>query len=117
MGFLIGHLDGTANSLGVYGGNELNTAANTNNAKIMVHGRQVMSYSSLIGRTLNDNVYDDANANFDRKYFDFDKIIRANIAGGVSGEHTPFLIRVVIYQLIIHPSLIMLLFKLPTIMA
>jgi len=85
VGFLIGHLDGTANSLGVYGGNELNTAANTNNAKIMVHGRQVMSYSSLIGRTLNDNVYDDANANFDRKYFDFDKIIRANIAGGVSG--------------------------------
>ncbi len=72
VGFFIGHLDGTVDHLGLYGGNASDANAN---AKLIVQGRPVSSFSSLIGRSLNDNVYDDANASYASRDFDFDYII------------------------------------------
>lgn len=77
VGFFIGHLDGEAFFLGLYGGTSSST---TNNGKLIVQGRPVSSFSSLIGRTVNDNVKDDANASFASQNFDFDYII----------DHTPY---------------------------
>ncbi|MFA7701090.1 MAG: hypothetical protein WCX85_04415 [Bacilli bacterium] len=72
VGFFIGHLDGEAYFLGLYGGTSSST---TSNAKLIVQGRPVSSFSSLIGRTLNDNLKDDANGTFASRDFDFDYII------------------------------------------
>lgn len=77
VGFFAGHLDGEALYLGLYGGTS--SSASTN-GKLIVQGRPVSSFSSLIGRTLNDNIKDDANASFASQDFDFDYII----------DHTPY---------------------------
>ncbi|HKM10979.1 MAG TPA: hypothetical protein VJZ05_01270 [Bacilli bacterium] len=73
VGFFIGHLDGEARNLGLYGGSD---NALANNAKLYVSGRQVQSYTTLIGRSVNDNVNDDANGEFTRRFFDYDALIR-----------------------------------------
>lgn len=67
VGFFIGHLDGGASYLGLYGGTSF---VNTECAQIIVNGRSVRSYSSLIGRSRNDNPLDDTAAN--RYYKDLD---------------------------------------------
>lgn len=72
VGFFIGHSDGDAEHLGLYGGTSSSQAAN---AKLIVEGRQVSSFLTLIGRSVNDNVRDDANATFAHRYFDFNEII------------------------------------------
>lgn len=68
VGFFIGHLDGEAKYLGMHGGTA-NTAAN--NGRIIVSGRTVRSYGSLVGRTLNDNVHDAGNAKYHRININF----------------------------------------------
>ncbi len=73
VGFFIGHLDGEALNLGLYGGTN-NTLAD--NAKLYISGRKVSSFSTLIGRSVNDNANDDANAKFINRAFEFDTIIR-----------------------------------------
>lgn len=73
VGFFIGHLDGEALNLGLYGGTD---ATLTNNAKLFVSGRKVSSFTTLIGRSVNDNANDDANAKFINRTFEFDDIIR-----------------------------------------
>ncbi|MDD4006070.1 MAG: hypothetical protein PHD98_02765 [Bacilli bacterium] len=72
VGFFIGHLDGEAAFLGLYGGT---SNSSTTNAKLIIQGRPVSSFSSLIGRTVNDNIKDDANGTFASRDFDFDYII------------------------------------------
>jgi len=71
VGFFIGHLDGSATYLGLDGGN----VPGTSNGKIIVSGRNVMSYSSLIGRARIDNPMDDSASNYNQKLFDFNKLI------------------------------------------
>jgi len=73
VGFFIGHLDGEATNLGLYGGVDATVA---NNAKLYIRGRKVSSYTTLIGRSVNDNSNDDANAKFVSRAFEFDDIIR-----------------------------------------
>jgi len=77
VGFFIGHLDGEAFFLGLYGGTSSST---TTNSKLIIQGRTVSSFSTLIGRTVNDNLKDDANGTFASRDFDFDYII----------DHTPY---------------------------
>ena len=74
VGFFIGHLDGEAFFLGLYGGTSSSTETNSN-SKLIVQGRPVSSFSTLIGRTVNDNLKDDANGTFASRDFDFDYII------------------------------------------
>ncbi len=72
VGFFIGHLDGETRHLGLYGGTSKSA---TNNAKLIVEGRPVSSFTTLIGRSVNDNVKDDSNATFAQRYFNFPEII------------------------------------------
>ncbi|MFA5422091.1 MAG: hypothetical protein WC344_04895 [Bacilli bacterium] len=76
VGFFVGHLDGEAFFLGLYGGTGSST---TTNAKLIVQGRLVSSFAALVGRSVNDNLKDDANGTFASRDFDFDYII----------DHTP----------------------------
>ena len=78
VGFFIGHLDGDARNLGLNGGTAGDTTTVKDNGKIFVNGRVARSYTTLIGRSLNDNSNDDANAKFIKRYFDFDTIIAKN---------------------------------------
>jgi len=71
VGFFIGHLDGNATYLGLDGGN----APGTSNGRINVSGRNVMSYSALIGRARVDNPLDDSASNYNLKLFDFNRLI------------------------------------------
>ena len=68
VGFFIGHLDGAASYLGMYGGNSAST--NTNGI-INVDGRPVKSSSCLIGRSREDNPLDNTAKNKYNKVFDF----------------------------------------------
>ncbi len=73
VGFFVGHLDGEVLNLGLYGGTSSDVALN---AKLYISGRMVRSYSTLIGRTVNDAINDDANAKFVNRVLDFDTVIR-----------------------------------------
>ena len=91
VGFFAGHLDGEAFFLGLYGGT---SNSDTTNAKLIIQGRPVSSFSSLIGRTVNDNLKDDANGTFASRDFDFDYII----------NHTPYPSDPSIFTLPANPS-------------
>lgn len=67
VGFFIGHLDGTASHLGLYG---TTSNSNTNNGKIEIEGRAARSYTTLIGRNFMDNLKDDANGNLRSEFVD-----------------------------------------------
>ena len=68
VGFFIGHLDGAASYLGMYGGN---SASIDTNGIINVDGRPVKSSSCLIGRSREDNPLDNTAKNKYNKVFDF----------------------------------------------
>lgn len=68
VGFFIGHLDGAASYLGMYGGN---SASIDTNGIINVNGRPVKSSSCLIGRSREDNPLDNTAKNKYNKVFDF----------------------------------------------
>ncbi|HZJ89262.1 MAG TPA: hypothetical protein VFD05_01080 [Bacilli bacterium] len=68
VGFFVGHLDGEAKYLGLNGGTSNSTA---NNGKIIISGRAAKSYGSLVGRTLDDNINDAANAKYKRINYNF----------------------------------------------
>ena len=67
VGFFIGHLDGLASHLGLYGGTANSKA---NNGKIEIEGRAARSYTTLIGRNFMDNLRDDANGNLRSEFVD-----------------------------------------------
>ncbi len=71
VGLFVGHLDGGADFLGMYGGN----LSGAENGIITVNGRNARSYSCLVGYSRLDNPQDDAAANMDQKYLDFNTII------------------------------------------
>ena len=80
VGLFVGHLDGSASFLGMYGAN----ASGTSNGKITVNGRNARSYSCLIGYKRSDNPLDDSGANMDQTLLDFNEIIPANGLDGTS---------------------------------
>lgn len=71
IGFFIGHCDGGASYLGLYGGT---SSDNTVNATLNISGRVVKSYGVLVGRSRTDNPRDITSATNFHKDFDFSKI-------------------------------------------
>ncbi|MDY4156469.1 MAG: hypothetical protein SOY31_05710, partial [Bacilli bacterium] len=75
VGFFIGHLDGAASYLGLYGGNEnVADASTSQNGFINVVGRTAKSTSCLIGKSRDDNPLDNSAKNKFNKLFDFSKV-------------------------------------------
>lgn len=71
IGFFIGHCDGGASYLGLYGGT---SSDNTVNATLNISGRVVKSYGVLVGKSRTDNPRDITSATNFHKDFDFSKI-------------------------------------------
>lgn len=80
VGLFVGHLDGSASFLGMYGGN----VPGTSNGTLTVNSRNARSYSCLIGFARTDNPLDDSGANMDQTLLDFNEIIPANGLDGTS---------------------------------
>ena len=70
IGFFIGHCDGGASYLGLYGG----TGSGETNATLNISGRTVKSYSVLVGKSRTDNPRDITALNSFHKNFNFAKI-------------------------------------------
>jgi hypothetical protein len=86
VGFFIGHLDGKAKYLGLYGGN---SASPTLNAKIEVSGRKGESNTCLIGHSRGDDVRDGTGSNQYGHTFDFTKnAVWTNFSGPTNGIYT-----------------------------
>jgi hypothetical protein len=77
VGIFIGHLDGGASYLGLWGGNEDNSTAN---GKIVVNGRAARSYNVLVGKSRSDNPLDTTAANYYHRFIDFNDTIFNNPA-------------------------------------
>ena len=71
IGFFIGHCDGGASYLGLYGGTSSN---NSVNATLNISGRVVKSYGVLVGKSRTDNPRDVTALNSFHKNFNFAKI-------------------------------------------
>ncbi|MFA5235996.1 MAG: hypothetical protein WC399_04070 [Bacilli bacterium] len=77
VGIFVGHLDGGASYLGLWGGNEDSPSAN---GKIVVNGRAARSFNVLVGRARTDNPLDDTAANYYSRFIDFNEKINATPA-------------------------------------
>ncbi|HOJ45528.1 MAG TPA: hypothetical protein PK340_05820 [Bacilli bacterium] len=75
VGIFIGHLDGGASYLGLWGGTTDNA---TNNGKIVVNGRAARSFNVLVGRSRTDNPLDATASNYYSRLINFNEILEAN---------------------------------------
>lgn len=72
VGIFVGHLDGGASYLGLWGGT---TSSTTTNGKIILNGRSARSYNVLVGRSRDDNDLDSSAADSYTRFVDFNTLI------------------------------------------
>ncbi|MFA5236107.1 MAG: hypothetical protein WC399_04635 [Bacilli bacterium] len=77
VGIFVGHLDGGASYLGLWGGNEDSASAN---GKIVVNGRAARSFNVLVGRSRTDNPLDATAANYYNRFINFNDVLNNNPA-------------------------------------
>ncbi len=77
VGIFVGHLDGGASYLGLWGGNTDSTSAN---GKIVVNGRAARSFNVLVGRSRTDNPLDSTAANYYNRFINFHEVLYNNPA-------------------------------------
>ncbi len=86
VGFFVGHLDGGASYLGLYGGTGT-SASETANGLIKLSGRKAQSSSCLIGKTRSDNPRDLTAKDQFHKDFNFQNIdINGNFSQNISSS-------------------------------
>lgn len=82
VGIFVGHLDGGASYLGLWGG----TTNTTTNGRIILNGRSSRSYNVLIGRSRDDNDLDSSAADSYSRFVDFNSVISNSI---LNTDYTP----------------------------